>query len=390
MPNELLANLLVFTRTLRAAGVSVRAGGLPDAIRAIDIVGLTKRADVRDALRAVLISRHEDRESFNRIFEQFWRVWPDGMRALPQPMHVPPRVRASVRTLAPGSGTAEQGDRLQSSDERPVAVQTYSPNEIWRRKDFAAFTTEDLAIAEAAIAKLAWNPGVRVTRRWVSGSGRRIDLHRLLQVNRRNGAELLEIPMRVRRVAPRALILICDVSGSMEPYARMLLLFAHALAGGERTVEVFVFSTRLTRVTRQFSAARMDVALAGVRQTVGDWSGGTRIGDAIHAFNVHWARRVLRRGPVVLLISDGWDLGDPAILAREMARLQRNVFRLVWLNPLLASPGYEPLARGMQAALPFVDDFLPVHNMASLETLAMQLNTLSRTRADRGRRFQWN
>jgi uncharacterized protein len=390
MRHELLANLLVFTRTLRTAGVSVRAGGLPDAIRAINIVGLSKRADIRDALRAVLISRHEDREPFNRIFEQFWRVWPDGTRALPQPMHVPPRVRASVRTLAPGSGTAERGDRIQSSDERPVAVQTYSPDEIWRRKDFAAFTPGDLAIAEAAIAKLAWNPGVRVTRRWMSGSGRRIDLRRLLQVNRRNGAEILEIPMRVRRVAPRPLILICDVSGSMEPYARMLLLFAHALAGGERTVEVFVFSTRLTRVTRQFSAARMDVALAGIRQTVGDWSGGTRIGDAIHAFNVQWARRVLRRGPVVLLISDGWDLGDPAILAREMARLQRNVFRLVWLNPLLASPGYEPLARGMQAALPFVDDFLPVNNLASLETLAMQLNTLSRARADRGRRFQWN
>ena len=235
MPDELLANLLVFTRALKAAGVSVRAGGVPDAIRAIDIVGLATRADVRDALRAVLISRHEDREPFNRIFEQFWRVWPDGARALPQPMHVPPRVRASVRTVTPGSAAAERGDRIQSTDERPVAIQTYSPDEIWRRKDFAAFTTEDLAIAEAAIAKLAWNPGVRVTRRWRSGSGSRIDLRRLLQVNRRNGAEILEIPTRVRRVAPRPLILFCDVSGSMEPYARMLLLFAHALAGGDRT-----------------------------------------------------------------------------------------------------------------------------------------------------------
>jgi hypothetical protein len=176
----------------------------------------------------------------------------------------------------------------------------------------------------------------------------------------------------------------------MEPYARMLLLFAHAVAGGERTVEVFVFSTRLTRVTRQFSAARLDVALAGLRDAVGDWSGGTRIGDAIHAFNTQWARRVLRRGPVVLLISDGWDLGDPAILSREMARLQRQVFRLVWLNPLLGSPGYEPLARGMRAALPFVDDFVPVHNMESLETLARHLNALSDTRARRGRRRPWN
>ena len=390
MPDDLLANLVVFARTLRAAGVAVRAGGVPDAVRAIDVVGLTRRGDVRDALRAVLISRAEDRESFDRIFEQFWRVWPDGGRALPQPMHVPPRARSSVRTMTPGSASAEPDHRLPSSDERPVAVQTYSPDEIWRRKDFASFTADDLAAAEAALARLAWTPGVRVTRRWAPGPGGRIDLRRLLQANRRNGAEIIEIPTQIRRVAPRPLILICDVSGSMEPYARMLLLFAHAIAGGSRRVEIFVFSTRLTRVTRQFSASRMDVALAGVRETVGDWSGGTRIGDAVRAFNAQWARRVLRGGPVVLLISDGWDLGDPSVLAREIARLQRNVFRLVWLNPLLGSPGYEPLARGMRAALPFVDDFLPVHNMASLERLASTLNTLSDARAARGRRVRWN
>lgn len=389
MPDELLGNLVVFTRTLRAAGVSVRAGGLPDAVRAIDIVGLRMKADVRDALRAVLISRCEDRQPFERIFERFWRVWSDGSPELPRPMQVPARVRSSVRTTAPGSGSAERGDGTQASD-RPVAVHTYSPDEIWRRKDLAEFTAEDMALAEAALAKLAWSPGVRLTRRWICGSGTRIDLRRLLQANRRNAGEILEIPTRVRRVAPRPLILICDVSGSMEPYARMLLLFAHAVAGGERTVEVFVFSTRLTRVTRQFSAVRMDAAMAGLRDTVGDWSSGTRIGDAIHTFNVQWARRVLRRGPVVLLISDGWDLGDSAILGREMARLQRNVFRLVWLNPLLGSPGYEPLARGMRAALPFVDDFVPVHNMESLETLARNLNTLSETRAVRGRRRVWN
>src|SRR5262245_35357107 len=233
MPDELLGNLVVFTRTLRAAGVSVRAGSLSDAVRAVDIVGMRVKADVHDALRAVLISRHEDREPFDRIFEQFWRVWPDGSQALPRPMHVPPRVRSSVRTMAPGSGSAAHGDPEQSSDERPVAVQTYSPDEIWRRKDFAEFTRQDLALAEVALAKLAWSPGVRLTRRWVSGSGRRVDLRRLLQANRKNASEILDIPTRVRRVAPRPLILICDVSGSMEPYARMLLLFAHAVAGGD-------------------------------------------------------------------------------------------------------------------------------------------------------------
>jgi uncharacterized protein with von Willebrand factor type A (vWA) domain len=390
MPQELLANLLVFARTLRAAGIPVRAGGVPDAVRALDVVGVRKRSDLRDALRAVLTFRAEDREPFDRLFERFWRVWPDGTRVLPQPMHVPPRVRSSVRTLAPGGAAAQPGEPGPQAGERPAVVQTYSPDETWRRKDFGLFTPEDVARAEAALRKLSWTPGNRRTRRWAAGSGTRIDLRRLLQSNRRNGSEILDIPYRVRRVAPRPLILFCDVSGSMEPYARMLLLFAHALAGSERTVEVFVFSTRLTRVTRQFSAARVDVALAGVRDSVGDWSGGTRIGAAIHAFNVHWARRVLRRRPVALLISDGWDLGDPAALAREMSRLQRNVFRLVWLNPLLGSPGYEPLTRGMQAALPYVDDFLPVHNMASLEMLAAKLNRLSETHLERDRGFQWN
>ena len=257
-----------------------------------------------------------------------------------------------------------------------MTLQTYSADETWRRKDFAEFTLDDVARAQAAIATLTWTPGVRVTRRWMAGGGATVDLRRLLRANLKHGGELMAIPHRVRRVAPRPLILICDVSGSMEPYTRMLLLFAHALAGGSRRIEVFVFSTRLTRVTRQFSGVRADSVLSRVRDAAHDWSGGTRIGEALHRFNAHWARRVLRRHPVVLLISDGWDLGDPGLLRREIARLQRGSFRLIWLNPLIGSPGYEPLTRGARAALPFVDDFLSVRDMSSLEVLAQHLNTL--------------
>jgi uncharacterized protein with von Willebrand factor type A (vWA) domain len=162
----------------------------------------------------------------------------------------------------------------------------------------------------------------------------------------------------------------------MEPYARMLLLFAHALAQRHRSVELFAFSTRLTRITRQFVGPSLDHALSSFHDAVRDWAGGTRIGDALRTFNMEWARRVLRRGPTVLLISDGWDLGDPELLKAEMARLKRSCFRLVWLNPLVGSPDYEPLTRGMKAALPYVDDFLSVRNMASLETLAAHLATL--------------
>ncbi|HEV3061426.1 MAG TPA: VWA domain-containing protein [Vicinamibacterales bacterium] len=387
MPGALLGNLLVFARMLRASGVSVRASGVPDAVRALDIVGVKRKADVRDALRAVLIVRREDVTLFDQLFERFWRVWPETPHSpLPRPMHVPPRARSTVRLLAPGEATAVGAGREPLPGEGPVGIRTYSPDEAWRKKDFETFTPDDLARAAAALAKLAWNPGARVTRRWVAGPGGKVDLRRLLQANTKHGSELLVIPYRVRRIAPRPLILICDVSGSMEPYVRMLLLFAHAMARGGRRLEVFVFSTRLTRVTRQFKARSVDVAFTRVREAVGDWSGGTRIGEAIRAFNVDWARRVLRSGPEVLLISDGWDLGDPELLAREIARLQRSVFRLVWLNPLLGSPAYEPLARGMRAALPFVDDFLPVHNMASLDALAARLQTLSDARAARADR----
>jgi len=387
MPDKLLANLVVFARTLRASGLPVRAGGVADAVRALREIGVASKADVRDALRLVLVSRHDDFERFDRLFEQFWRVWPEAPGALPRPMQAPGRTRSAVRVI-PAAGTdAAPGSRPEpAAGDHRIELRTYSRDEAWRLKDFAAYTEEDMAVARNALAVLAWSPGVRITRRWVPGPGREIDLRRLLRANARHGGELLTLPFRIRRTAPRPLVLIADVSGSMELYTRMLLLFAHAIGGGERRVEVFVFSTRLTRVTRQFAAARADEALSKVRDAVGDWSGGTRIGEAIRTFNVDWARRMSAHRPVVLVISDGWDLGDPDLLAREMARLQRRAFRLVWLNPLLGSPGYEPLARGMRAALPFVDDFLPVHNMASLESLAHHLNTLADERAVRAAR----
>jgi uncharacterized protein with von Willebrand factor type A (vWA) domain len=378
MSEGLLPNLLVFARALRTAGVGVRAGGVTDAVRALAIVGVARRRDVRDTLRTVLILRHEDFPIFDEIFERFWRVWPDGLPStLPQPMRPPRRGRASLRMLLPASGASPPQAAGPGGADNIVGVQTYSADEAWRKKDFATFTPEDIERARLALARLGWTPGEQVTRRWVPGKSPVADLRRMLRANARHGGELMTIPRRVRRVAPRPLVLLCDVSGSMEPYTRMLLLFAHEMSRGARRVEVFVFSTRLTRVTAQFAELRLDIVLERLRDAVHDWSGGTRIGEAIRAFNADWARRVLRRQPVLLLISDGWDLGDPDLLAREIARLQRSVHRLIWLNPLLGSPGYEPLTRGLRAALPFVDDFLPVHDMSSLEALARRLNDLT-------------
>jgi hypothetical protein len=376
--SPLLGNLLVFARVLRTAGLRIRASAVPDAILALGDVGVRRHVDVRDALRSVFVCRRDDLRRFDELFDRFWRSWAETTEPLaPRPMSIPPKATTTVRMTAPGQASSPSGENGRADDGQTVARQTYSADEAWRRKDFAAFTAEDAARAREAIAHLAWNPGVRITRRWTAGRGQAIDFRRLLRANARHGGELVALPRRVRRVRPRPLILLCDISGSMEPYTRMLLLFAHAISGGDRRVEVFVFATRLSRVTRQFAVPRVDEAIANVQQAVRDWSGGTRIGDAVRRFNVTWARRVLKPQPVVLFISDGWDLGDPNLLSREIARLQRSVYRLIWLNPLLGSPGYQPLARGMRAALPLVDEFLPVHDMSSLEALAARLDTLA-------------
>jgi uncharacterized protein len=198
-----------------------------------------------------------------------------------------------------------------------------------------------------------------------------------LRRNLKYGGHVLDWSLREPQLKPRPVVVLADISGSMERYTRLLLHFLYTLARGlGQPVQTFVFSTRLTPISRPLKHKDIDRALREVSQTVKDWSGGTRIGDALKEFNFKWGRRVLGRGAVVLIISDGWDRGDPDLAAREMARLQRSCYRLIWLNPLLGSPAYQPLTRGMQAALPYVDDFLPVHNLASLEDLAEHLAAL--------------
>jgi len=261
---------------------------------------------------------------------------------------------------------------------------TYSPVEVLRKKNFEAFTWEEVQQAKALLKTLVWRISPRRTRRYRPGRDRRHpDFRRLLRRNLRHGGELVELAFREPKFKPRPLVVLCDISGSMERYSRMLLHFVHTLTNGLDRVEAFVFGTRLTRITRQLRRKDIDEALAEVVRVVDDWSGGTRIGDAIKAFNYKWARRVLGQGAVVLIISDGWDRGDVSLLAREMARLQRSCHRLIWLNPLAGMRGFEPLARGLQAALPFVDDFLPAHNIESLEGLGKLLSNLDQQRPTR-------
>ena len=377
---SLLDNVLVFGRLLRALGLEVHVGRLLDLAEALQHVDIGARDDVYHACRALLVHRREDLGIFDRAFDAFWRVHDTdpatGSRRLARERPIADRPADQGRPVEmPG---VSMDDTL--IDAPSGVVQTWSDARALAHKDFAEFTADEMALARAALDRLTWTPGERRTRRWIRGRGPRVDLRGALALSIRTGGHVVVLPRRRRRVRPRALVLICDISGSMDRYARVLLQFVHAVGRRNRRVEAFVFSTDLTRVTREIRSAKLDRAVAEVAKAVPDWSGGTRIGEALRRLRVTWRRRALHGRPVVLLVSDGWDRGDPAVLRDEVARLQRDSHRLIWLNPLIGSVDYAPLTRGLQAALPFVDDLLPVRTLANLADLALHLNQLPRRR----------
>lgn len=380
---NLLHNLLLFGRLLRELGMDVNPGRMIDLVQALDLIEITRRSDFYFALRTLLVHKREHLPLFDRAFELFWRKhgsqW-DGAD-LGEVMRRVKRPKEAIVTsdVQKGPEKGEGGDEEDEQEEQELieVTQTYSEAERLRQKDFSALSEEEIQQVRQFMARLVWQLGERRTRRFEPGRSARYDLRRLMRRNLQYGGEILEIPRRSHKTKPRPLVIIADVSGSMERYTRLLLYFIYSLSEGlAQHVEAFVFSTRLSRITRQLRNRQLDRALHQVSQRVPDWSGGTRIGQALKTFNFEWGRRVLGRGAVVIIISDGWDRGEPELLAQEMARLQRSCHRLIWLNPLLGSPSYEPLTRGIQAALPYIDDFLPVHNMESLEDLAEHLGQL--------------
>ena len=284
----------------------------------------------------------------------------------------------------PSRRPEEEGE---TQEEQIGVTLVYNPSEQLRHKDFGSFTYEEVQACKDLIRRMEWHVEQRRTRRTrPARRGRAVDMRRTLRASLRQGGEVLELKRREVRTRPRPIVVLCDISGSMDRYSRILLQFVHAFAGAGQEVESFVFGTRLTRITRLLRAKDIDDAVAAVSKQVLDWSGGTRIGETLKQFNFVWGRRVLGRGAVVLLISDGWDRGEPGLLSKEMERLRRSCHRLVWLNPLLGAPGYEPLTLGMQAALPHVDDFLPVHNLVSLEQLGKHLGQIAARRPERRQR----
>lgn len=371
-----VANVLALPRLLRARGIATDAEHGRLLLRALAAVDLARPDDVRAACRAVLVRRSTDLAAFDAEFDRFWAslrgaaVSREGVRPVeprrpPEPEDVP---------LASVPGRAPQ--RV----ERVVRV-IASATEQLRTRDFAAMTVEERAAAARFLERLRWSPGERRGRRFRRASrGTRIDARATLHRMMRDRGEPIELVRRRRIPQRRPLVLLCDVSGSMEAYTRVLLHLTHALARRWGRVEAFTFGTRLTRITRHLRHRRADAAIAHVARAVPDWSGGTRISDALAEFSRRWSRRVLGRGAVVLLCTDGWERGDQAKLAEEAARLQRSSYRLMWLDPFSATEGYRPEAAGARALLPHVDDHLSVGTLDGLAAVAVALEGAGRGR----------
>jgi len=391
---RLLREAVGFGRALRAAGLPIDLAAAVDYARALPLVDMGSREQVRAAGAALFVRRRDDRETYDMVFDRWWRA--RGRRAgdfQAPPLHrpdaegaegeepsgeaspLPGEEQASNRpdewgVPVPSAGE-DEGESPDDADAIIVAPDAYSRGELLRHREFDRMTPAELRDAERLVDALIPRLEQRRTRRYeLHSHGRRLAPRAMFRRNLGTGGQLMSWVWRRQIKEPRSLVVLCDISGSMERHSRLLLRFVQALsAASEVRAESFVFGTRLTRVTRLLRDKDRDRALARVSDAVNDWAGGTRIGESFRTFNQRWARRSLRTSGVVIVVSDGWDRGDPALVAAETARLRRNCHRLVWLNPLAGTPGYQPLAGGMRAAYPYIDDFLPAGTVASLERL---------------------
>lgn len=378
---KLAENVMHFARVLRGAGLHIGPDRVLDALRALEVAGIARRNDFYWTLASVFIDRHEQMVLFDQAFQIFWRD--------------PDRLGRALRLLLPkieARGTAPEAivprlaealaSRLSAGVTRPAlpnefaidAALTFSPAEVLARKDFEKMTTAEWLQAKAAVAALRVRlPQVPVRRYQPASRANLVDPRASLRAILRAGGAVIPLRHRARRTVEPPLTVLCDISGSMERYSRMLLHFVHALANDARRIHAFVFGTRLTNITRHLRQRDPDVAVDAVSQAAADWSGGTRIGACLREFNVRWSRRVLGQNAIVLLISDGLDRDDARGLAAQMQRLHNSCRELVWLNPLLRYAGFEARPAGIRVMLPYVDRFISVHNLQSLTELAAVL-----------------
>ena len=379
-PRDLTRAMLAFGAMLRASGMPVTTSAVMDAVRALEAVDLMDRAEVYLALRTVLMTRIEEQPAFDRCFEAFWRFHAeegqglDGLVAAVQPFRKEEEMDSGAIEAARekrAQVALDDWDQGEAADEEPLEVPGLSDREALMEQDFSTFPAEQLDEVARLTVQIARRLARRVSRRRKpTRRGGVIDLRRSMRANLMKG-EIIELRRRARRRRKVRLVLLCDVSGSMDLYSRFLLQFLYALQNVFGRVETFTFATRLTRVSDLLRGPSYKGALRRLTE-VRDWSGGTRIGESIREFNQTWGR-LLDRRTIVLLLSDGWDTGEPDVLAQEMLTLKRRAARVIWLNPLLGNPSYEPLTRGMAAALPLVDHFAAAHNLSSLRELAAHL-----------------
>ncbi len=385
---RLAENVMHFARVLRGAGIEVGPDRVINALHALALAGVARRDDFYWTLAAVFLNRREQQALFDQAFQIFWRA-PDRLARIMQLLlprvegrgtreepKIAPRLAEALAgpRRAAGTPTGEHGRELD-------ATFTWSGNELLQRKDFEQMTLEELAQARAAVAQFRlWLPRQTTRRCKVDARGTRIDMRASVRAVLRGGGALMPLKRRSHTERDTPLVVLADISGSMQRYTRVLLHFVHAIGADDRHVHTFTFGTRLTNITRQLKNRDVDAALDAASRAAPDWAGGTRIGACLAAFNRDWSRRVLAQGARVLLVSDGLDRDNATGLAHATERLQKSCRELVWLNPLLRYRGFEARAAGIKAMLPHVDSFLPVHNLASLADLAQALRRPAQSR----------
>ncbi|MFQ5917411.1 MAG: VWA domain-containing protein [Candidatus Binatia bacterium] len=379
-----LANLLAFGRVLKDLEFKVGLSQVIDASRSLGFVDITRRGDFYSVLRSNLISEKEDIPLFDRVFDCFWKDFAPGEEPTETlEMSVP--ASEESREESDGSGGSledvvaqaysQEEDRAKEPD--PFFLPTYSPHESLNEKDFSEMGIEESRAISRAILLIASKIATQVSRRKKRASkGDEIDPRSTMRKNIKFGGDIIELVSRKRRIKKTRIVLLCDVSGSMDCYSRFLIQFMYGLQNELWGVETFVFSTSLTRITHLIRTKDIGNALERISNSVLGWSGGTNIGRSLFTFNREYAPRLVTHRTVVVLISDGWDRGDVGLLEREMRELKRRCQKIIWLNPLLASENYQPLCKGMQAALPYLDFFLSVHNVHSLVNLGRTMQRL--------------
>lgn len=390
---RLAENILYFARALRAAGIPVGPGSVLDALAAVQAAGVGTREDFYWTLHAVFVKRHEHSALFDQAFRLFFRKrgYIDQLMAMMMPQVVPPggpeKPKPAAQRIQDALFAGMNREREERSETELDARLTVSDREVLQRKDFAQMTAAEIAAAREAISRMVLSLSEVKTRRLAPHRhGHVMDLRRTLRASMKGGGALIDLKYLGPKTKLPPIVALLDISGSMSQYTRLFLHFLHAVTDARKRVHTFLFGTRLTNVTRDLKARDPDEALAACSASVADWSGGTRIATSLHAFNRHWARRVLGQGAIVLLITDGLERDGDETLGFEIDRLHRSCRRLVWLNPLLRFDGFEARAKGIRTLLPHVDEFRSIHNLESVEELCRALST---DRAGHGDPKQW-